>query len=94
MAWEEWILTIERNGESKLKQKLTTPAIRDNDIKTDVVVVTVACDFVNAQLLAKVLNFRFIEYRISSNKHRASTKHRPLLSAVSLGIHVEISTSL
>ena len=93
MAWEKWIPTIERNGESKLKQKLTTPASRDNDIKTDVV-VTVTYDFVNLQLLAKVLNFRFIEYRISSNKHRASNKHRPLLSAASLGFHVEISTSL
>ena len=31
--------TIERNGESKLKQKLPTPASRDNVIKTDVVVV-------------------------------------------------------
>ena len=30
--------TIERNGESKLEQKLPTPASRDNDIKTDVVV--------------------------------------------------------
>ena len=32
---------IERNGESKLEQKLLTPASRDNGIKTDVVVVIV-----------------------------------------------------
>ena len=31
--------TIEKNGDSELKQKLPTPASRDNDIKTDVVVV-------------------------------------------------------
>ena len=31
--------TIERSGECKLKQKLPTPASRDNGIKTDVVVV-------------------------------------------------------
>ena len=30
--------TIERNGENKLKQKLPTPASRDNDMKTNVVV--------------------------------------------------------
>ena len=30
--------TIERNGEIKLKQKLPTPASRDNDMKTNVVV--------------------------------------------------------
>ena len=33
--------TIQRNGESKLKQKLPTPTSRDNGIKTDVVVVVV-----------------------------------------------------
>ena len=33
--------TIEKNGESELKQKLPTPACRDNGIKTDVVVVAV-----------------------------------------------------
>ena len=31
--------TIERNGESKLEQKLPTPASWDNGIKTDVAVV-------------------------------------------------------
>ena len=40
---------IERNGESKLKQKLSTPASRDNGIKTDVVVVV-------APLLIKVVS--------------------------------------
>ena len=30
---------IERNTESKLKQKLSTPASRHNDVKSDVVVV-------------------------------------------------------
>ena len=39
MAGEERIRTIERNGERKLKQKLTTPTSQDNGIKTDVVVV-------------------------------------------------------
>ena len=34
--------TIERNGESKLKQKFLTPACWDNDIKKDIVVVVVA----------------------------------------------------
>ena len=33
---------IEKNGENKLKQKLPTPAIRENGTKTDVV-VAVAC---------------------------------------------------
>ena len=32
---------IESNGESKLKQKLSTSASRDNGIKTDVAVVVV-----------------------------------------------------
>ena len=39
MAWNERKRTIEGNGESELKQKLTTPANPDNDIKTVVVVV-------------------------------------------------------
>ena len=30
--------TIERNGESKLEQKLLTPASRDNGIKMDIVI--------------------------------------------------------
>ena len=42
MAWEERIRTIERNSESKLKQKLPRPVGRDNGIKTDVVAVVVA----------------------------------------------------
>ena len=41
MAWEERVHTIDRNGKSKLKQKLPTPASSDNGIKTDVFVVVV-----------------------------------------------------
>ena len=37
---------------------------------------------------------RFVIYRISSNKRRASNKCRPLISAAPLGIHIEISASL
>ena len=33
---------IEKNGKSELEQKLLTPASRDNDIQTGVVVVVVA----------------------------------------------------
>ena len=33
--------TIEKNVESELEQKLLTPASRDNDIKTNVVVVII-----------------------------------------------------
>ena len=39
MAEEERMCLIERNGDSKLKQKLSTAASQDNDIKADVVVV-------------------------------------------------------
>ena len=39
MTGEERLGTIERNGESKLAQKLPSLASRDNSIKTDVVVV-------------------------------------------------------
>ena len=39
MTGEERIRTIERDGERKLKQKLTTPTSQDKGIKTDVVVV-------------------------------------------------------
>ena len=39
MAWEERMSTIKRNGESKLEQKLLTPASQGNGIKTDIVVV-------------------------------------------------------
>ena len=35
----------------------------------------------------------FGNYRISSNKRRASKKRRPLISAVPFGIHIEISAS-
>ena len=41
MTWQERIRTIERNGESELKQKLPTPASQDNGIKTDVVIAVV-----------------------------------------------------
>ena len=41
MAWEEKLRTIERNGETKLKQELSTPASQNNGIKTDVVFVVV-----------------------------------------------------
>ena len=34
------------------------------------------------------------EYRFSSNKCRASDKHRPLMSTAPFGIHIEISGSL
>ena len=33
--------TVERNGERKLKQKLSTRASRDNSIKKDIVIVVV-----------------------------------------------------
>ena len=33
--------TIETNGDSELEQRLLTPASRDYDIKTDVVVIVV-----------------------------------------------------
>ena len=39
MTGEERIRTIERDGERKLKQKLTTQTSQDKGIKTDVVVV-------------------------------------------------------
>ena len=39
MAWEERMSMIDRNDESKLKQKLPTPTSQDNGVKTDVVVV-------------------------------------------------------
>ena len=42
-------------------------------------------------LLTKI---RYSEYRISSNKRRASNKFRPLISTAPLGIHIEISASL
>ena len=38
MAREKMICTIERNGETKLKQKLPTPASRDNGIRMNVLV--------------------------------------------------------
>ena len=36
---------------------------------------------------------KYVSHRISSNKHQASNKHRPLISATPLGIHIEISTA-
>ena len=36
----------------------------------------------------------FFKYRISSNKRQASIKHRPLISAAPLDIHIEISAPL
>ena len=39
MASEERMHIIKRNGESKLKQKLPTPASWDNGIKTNAVFV-------------------------------------------------------
>ena len=41
-----------------------------------------------------LLNVVTCNYRISSNKHRVSNKHRPLISAAPLSIHIEISASL
>ena len=41
MASEKRMRTIERNSESKLEQKLLTPASWDNCIKADVVVVII-----------------------------------------------------
>ena len=41
MAWEERMRTIERIGESELKQKLRTQASRDNSVAVFVVVVVV-----------------------------------------------------
>ena len=38
MAREKMMCTIGRNGESKLKQKLPTPASRDNGIRMNVLV--------------------------------------------------------
>ena len=35
-----------------------------------------------------------LSYRISSNKSQALNKRRPLIIAVSQGIHIEISASL
>ena len=37
---------------------------------------------------------KMYNYRISFNKHRASNKRRPLISAAVLGVHIEISASL
>ena len=42
--------TIERNGESKLEQKLPTPASWDNGIKTDVAVVFFLLTVVDTEL--------------------------------------------
>ena len=37
---------------------------------------------------------QFHAYRISSNKHRTSSKRCPLISAATSGIHIELSASL
>ena len=37
--------------------------------------------------------FKMNIYRISSNKHRASNKRRPLISTGSLGMYIEIRAS-
>ena len=39
---EERMRTIKKNGESELEQKLLTPASGDTDIKTDVIVLSIA----------------------------------------------------
>ena len=45
----------------------------------------------NSRPIHSILNSQY--YRISSNKHQASNERRPLISAASLGIHIEISAS-
>ena len=42
----------------------------------------------------KVITLNFHKYRISSNKRRALSKYRTLISATPLGIHIEISAFL
>ena len=55
MIWlEKRMLTIERNGESELKQKLLTPASLNNGIKTDVVVVVVV-DVVSSENIIHII---------------------------------------
>ena len=44
MAWEERMYIIQRNGKSKLKQKLLTPVTQDNSIKHNAVVVAAVID--------------------------------------------------
>ena len=39
MAWDERIRTIERNGESKLKQKLPTLTYQDNALKLELLLL-------------------------------------------------------
>ena len=64
---------IKRNGKSKLKQNMPTPARQDNDIKTDVVVVN-ACpvprtdDFIN----------KFSRYIVFSTTDLKSVYHQIL----------------
>ena len=56
MIWlEKRMLTIERNGESELKQKLLTPASLNNGIKTDVVVVVVVVDVVSSENIIHII---------------------------------------
>ena len=61
MVWEERMRSIERNGESELKQKLPTPASRDNGIKMVVVVVVV---FVNSQRTYSVQNISYLSLQL------------------------------
>ena len=53
--------SIERNGESELKQKLPTPASRDNGIKMVVVVVVVV---VNSQRTYSVQNISYLSLQL------------------------------
>ena len=55
--------SIERNGESELKQKLPTPASRDNGIKMVVVVVVVVV-VVNSQRTYSVQNISYLSLQL------------------------------
>ena len=57
--------TVERNGESKLQQKLLTPASWDNDIKTDVAVV-VKVSFQLSQVFKELSQPFHLAYSLSS----------------------------
>ena len=68
MAREAKLRTIERNGETKLKQKLPTPASHKNGIKTDVVfvvVTVVVAVFVVVVVVVAVLLFECINHFLS-----------------------------
>ena len=62
MTGKDRMRTIERNGESKLEQKLLTPASRDTGIKTDVIVVVVVVANV---LFSIILDFCLCVKRIT-----------------------------